>query len=65
MQLAQLACQADLVLRVLRVLLERKEPLARKGPKVRLVVMVSRAPLVCLVPLDLRDHLEKTVTREK
>lgn len=25
--------------------------------------MVSRAPLVCLVPLDLRDHLEKTVTR--
>lgn len=38
---------------------------ARKGPKVQLVVMVSKALLVCLALLDLRVHLEKTVTRSE
>lgn len=36
---------------------------ARKGPRVRLAAMVSKAPLVCPVLLDLRDRPEKTVTR--
>lgn len=35
----------------------------RKAPKVQLVVTVSRALLDCPVLLDLRVHLEKTVTR--
>lgn len=64
-QLVQLACPVDLALRVLRVLLERKEPLVKKGHKVQLAVMVSRVLSACLDPLDPRDHLVRMVTRER
>lgn len=64
-QLDQLACLVDLALRVPQVLLERREPLARKGLKVLLVVMVSRVLLVCPGLLDLRVHLERMATRER
>lgn len=64
-QLVQLACPVDLALRVLQVLLERKEPLVRKGLKVQPVVMVSRVLSACPDPLDPRDHLVRMVTRER
>lgn len=64
-QLVQLACLVDLALRVLQVLLERKEPLVRKGHKVQPAVMVSRVLSACLDPLDPRDHLVRMVTRER
>lgn len=64
-QLVQLACLVDPALRVLQVLLERRELLVRKGLKVLLVVMVSRVLLVYPGLLDLRVHLERMVTRER
>lgn len=64
-RLVQLACLADLALRVPLDLQERREHLVRKGLKVLLVVMVSRVLLVCPDLLDLRVHLEKMVTRER
>lgn len=64
-QLVQLACPVDLALRVLQVLLERKEPLVRKDLKVQPVVMVSRVLSAFLDPLDPRDHLVRMVTRER
>lgn len=64
-QLVQLVCLVDLVLRVPQVLLERREHLVRKGLKVLLVVMVSRVLLVCPDLLDLKVHPERTVTRER
>lgn len=63
--LVQLACLVDLALRVPQALLERREHLVRKGLRVLLVVMVSRALLACLGPQDLKVHPERTATRER
>lgn len=44
---------------------ERRAARVRKVLQGQLAVMVSRAPLVYLAQLDLKDHPERMVTREK